>query len=148
MVAIRWMMGTSESCSLCLRLAFYEFSARLPTRMFLRSIKSHPLNIILRHPRSFYKLDAHSMHRNITIDTSPPQARWMKDTFDRSAFHRTVPVLAARVPATKTSLVLKGEAMRGSAHFSPSGYRIKWGPCPHSRALFLMKFHHQSTKNT
>ncbi|KAH9046293.1 Met-10+ like-protein-domain-containing protein [Lactarius hengduanensis] len=39
------------------------------------------------------------MHRNITIDTSPPQARWMKDTLDRSAFHRTVPVLAARVSA-------------------------------------------------
>ncbi|KAH9065684.1 Met-10+ like-protein-domain-containing protein [Lactarius vividus] len=53
------------------------------------------------------------MHRNITIDTSPPQARWMKDTLDRSAFHRTVPVLAARVSVAKTASVLKAEAMRG-----------------------------------
>ncbi len=88
--------------------------------MFLRSIKSHPLNIVL-HYRSFYNLDAHIMHRKITIDTSPPQARWMKDTLDRSAFHRTVPVLAARVPAAKTALVLKAEAMRGSAHFLSVG---------------------------
>lgn len=74
--------------------------------MFLRSI-------VLRHPRSFYNFGADIMHRNITIDTSPPQARWMKDTLDRSAFHRTVPVLAARVSAAKTASVLKAEAMRG-----------------------------------
>lgn len=78
--------------------------------MFLRSIRSH---IVPRYPRSFYHLDVHNMHRKATIDTSPPQARWMKDTLDRSAFHRTVPVLAARVPADKTGLVLKAEAMRG-----------------------------------
>jgi hypothetical protein len=35
-----------------------------PPRMFLRSIKSHSLNILLRYPRSFYKLDAHKVHRN------------------------------------------------------------------------------------
>ena len=57
------------------------------------------------------------MHRNITIDTSPPQARWMKDSLDRSVFHRTVPVLAARVPPAQTGSILKAEAMRGSAHF-------------------------------
>lgn len=37
----------------------------------------------------------------------------MKDTLDRSVFHRTVPVLAARVRAAKTGSVLKAEAMRG-----------------------------------
>ena len=79
-------------------------------RMFLRFVKSHPLNILLRYPR----LDAPNMHRMITIDTSPPQARWMKDTLDRSVFHKTVPVLAARVPAAKIGSVLKAEAMRGS----------------------------------
>ncbi|KAI0257069.1 Met-10+ like-protein-domain-containing protein [Lactifluus subvellereus] len=53
------------------------------------------------------------MHRKVTIDTSPPPARWMKDTLDRSAFHRTVTVLAARLPAAKAGFVLKAEAMKG-----------------------------------
>ena len=53
------------------------------------------------------------MHRKVTIDTSPPPARWMKDTLVRSAFRRTVPVVAARLPAAKTGPVLKSEAMRG-----------------------------------
>ncbi|KAI0294928.1 Met-10+ like-protein-domain-containing protein [Russula brevipes] len=53
------------------------------------------------------------MHRKVTIDTSPPPARWMKDTLVRSAFHRTVPVVAARLSAAKTGSVLKAEAMRG-----------------------------------
>jgi hypothetical protein len=54
------------------------------------------------------------MHRRkVSIDTSPPDARWMKDTLVRSAFHRTVPVIAARLPAAKTGPVLKSEAMRG-----------------------------------
>ena len=112
-------------------------------RMFLRSIKSHPLNILLRCPR----LDAPNMHRTITLDTSPPQARWMKDTLDRSVFHKTVPVLAARVPAAKIGSVLKAEAMRGSAHFLSVGILArKRLPC--SRASFLMKLPHQPTKDT
>ena len=37
----------------------------------------------------------------------------MKDTLVRSAFRRTVPVVAARLPAAKTGPVLKSEAMRG-----------------------------------
>ncbi|KAI0003748.1 Met-10+ like-protein-domain-containing protein [Russula compacta] len=53
------------------------------------------------------------MHRKVTIDTSPPAARWMKDTLVRSAFHRRVPVVAARLPAPKTGSVLNAEAMRG-----------------------------------
>ncbi|KAH9964263.1 Met-10+ like-protein-domain-containing protein [Russula dissimulans] len=54
------------------------------------------------------------MNRKITIDTSPPAARWMKDSLDRSAFHRTIPVVAARLPAVKTGTVLKVAAMRGA----------------------------------
>ncbi len=53
------------------------------------------------------------MHRKVTIDTSPPPARWMKETLDRSAFHRTVPVVAARLPAAKAGPVVKAEPMRG-----------------------------------
>jgi hypothetical protein len=79
----------------------------------------------------------------ITIDTSPPQARWMKDTLDRSVFHRTVPVLAARVRAAKTGSVLKAEAMRGSAHLlSLTPFRGAHA------ASFLMKLPHQLAKGT
>jgi len=53
------------------------------------------------------------MHRKVTIDTSPPPARWMKDDLVRSAFHRTVPVVAVRLPAAKAGSVLKAEPMRG-----------------------------------
>ncbi|KAI9448845.1 Met-10+ like-protein-domain-containing protein [Russula earlei] len=49
----------------------------------------------------------------LTIDTSPPAARWMKDSLDRSAFHRTIPVVAARLSAVKMGSVLKAEVMRG-----------------------------------
>ncbi len=72
----------------------------------LRSFRIHALNTAL------CRSDARSMHRKLTIDISPPLARWMKDTLVRSAFHRTVPVVAARLPAAKTGPALKSEAMR------------------------------------
>jgi tRNA (guanine37-N1)-methyltransferase len=53
------------------------------------------------------------MHQKVTIDTSPPPARWMKGTLVQSAFHRTVPVVAVRLPAAKAGIVLKAQPMRG-----------------------------------
>ncbi|KAI0059504.1 hypothetical protein BV25DRAFT_1809070 [Artomyces pyxidatus] len=50
----------------------------------------------------------------MSLDVSPPAARWMKDTLDRTAFHRTIRVLAARVSAANTAPMLKSEAMRKS----------------------------------
>lgn len=73
----------------------------------------HSLNIVSRHYRPFYLSGPRNMHRKVTIDTSPPPARWMKDNLVRSAFHRTVPVVAARLPAAKAGSVLKAEPMRG-----------------------------------
>lgn len=79
-----------------------------------RSCKIHALNTARSHSGLLYYLDgARSMHRKVAIDTSPPPARWMKDTLVRSAFHRTIPVVAARLPAAKAGPVLKSEAMRG-----------------------------------
>jgi hypothetical protein len=78
-----------------------------------RSLKSLSLNTASRYPRSFFLSAPHNMHRKVTIDTSPPPARWMKETLDRSAFHRTVPVVAARLPAVKAGPVVKAEPMRG-----------------------------------
>jgi tRNA (guanine37-N1)-methyltransferase len=78
-----------------------------------RSFRVHALKNTLHFSGPLCYSDARSMHRKVTIDTSPPPARWMKDTLVRSAFHRTVPVVAARLPAAKTGFVLKSEAMRG-----------------------------------
>jgi hypothetical protein len=90
----------------------------MPLIIGFRSFKIHALNTaprLLRHYSGPLFSDARCsiMHRKVSIDTSPPAARWMKDTLVRSAFHRTVPVIAARLPAAKTGPVLKSEAMRG-----------------------------------
>jgi len=49
----------------------------------------------------------------MTLDSSPPVNRWMKDALVKDAFRRSIPVLAARVAAAKTGLVLKAQAMKG-----------------------------------
>lgn len=51
-----------------------------------------------------------------TVDISPPVHREMKDKLDRSVFHKTVEVLAVKVPPSKAGVVLKAEAMRGCVH--------------------------------
>lgn len=75
--------------------------------------KNHALKTALHHSGFLCYSNTRSMHRKIAIDTSPPSARWMKDTLVRSAFHRTIPVVAARLPAAKMGPLLKSEAMRG-----------------------------------
>jgi hypothetical protein len=79
----------------------------------IRSCKIRALNTALHYSGLLWYSDTRIMHRKVAIDTSPPPARWMKDTLVRSAFHQTIPVVAARLPAAKTGLVLKSEAMRG-----------------------------------
>ena len=48
----------------------------------------------------------------LTLDVSPPVHRWMNTTLDRDAFKKTIPVLAARVTAAKTGLLLKSDVMK------------------------------------
>ena len=79
----------------------------------IRSCKIRALNTVLHYSGFLRYSDARMMHRRVAIDTSPPPARWMKDTLVRSAFNRTIPVVAARLPAAKTGPVVKSEAMRG-----------------------------------
>ncbi|KAG1757249.1 Met-10+ like-protein-domain-containing protein [Suillus lakei] len=50
----------------------------------------------------------------LTLDVSPPVHRWMNTTLDRDAFKKTIPVLAARVPASKTGSLLKSDVMKKS----------------------------------
>ena len=110
MVAWKWGIGCcfTGSANNESRLSF------MPLICF-RSFRIHALDNTLRYsPRPlYYCSDVRSMHRKVALDTSPPPARWMKDTLVRSAFHRTVPVVAARLPAAKTGPVLKSVAMRG-----------------------------------
>ncbi|KAG2756507.1 hypothetical protein P692DRAFT_20486362 [Suillus brevipes Sb2] len=50
----------------------------------------------------------------LTLDVSPPVHRWMNTTLQRDVFKRTIPVLAARVPASKTGFMLKSGVMKKS----------------------------------
>lgn len=50
--------------------------------------------------------------RAMTIDASPPVNRWMKEELVKDAFRKTLPVLAAQVPPTKTGSMLKAPALR------------------------------------
>ncbi|KAG2149671.1 Met-10+ like-protein-domain-containing protein [Suillus cothurnatus] len=62
-----------------------------------------------KRPRlSFFKI----MARTLTLDVSPPVHRWMDTTLQRDAFKKTIPVLAARVLASKTGSLLKSDVMK------------------------------------
>ncbi|KAG2076973.1 hypothetical protein BDR04DRAFT_1132581 [Suillus decipiens] len=62
-----------------------------------------------KRPRlSFFKI----MACTLTLDASPPVHRWMGTTLQRDAFKKTIPVLAARVPASKTGSLLKSDVMK------------------------------------
>ncbi|KAI5898232.1 uncharacterized protein SCHCODRAFT_02489380 [Schizophyllum commune H4-8] len=56
-------------------------------------------------------------HSNATrlpaIDASPPRYTGPRDKLDRSLFKRTIPLLAARVPASRTGAVLRAPELRG-----------------------------------
>ncbi|KAI4518017.1 hypothetical protein K525DRAFT_209569 [Schizophyllum commune Loenen D] len=58
-----------------------------------------------------------SSHSNATrlpaIDASPPRYTGSRDKLDRSLFKRTIPLLAARVPASRTGAVLRAPELRG-----------------------------------
>ncbi|KDQ63114.1 hypothetical protein JAAARDRAFT_53342 [Jaapia argillacea MUCL 33604] len=58
------------------------------------------------------------MHRSVkrsnAIDASPPAHREMRDRLDKTVFRKTIPVLAARVPASKTGVILREDAMKRS----------------------------------
>ncbi|KAI5821843.1 hypothetical protein K523DRAFT_422335, partial [Schizophyllum commune Tattone D] len=47
------------------------------------------------------------------IDASPPRYTGSRDKLDRSLFKRTIPLLAARVPASRTGAVLRAPELRG-----------------------------------
>ncbi|TFK56856.1 hypothetical protein OE88DRAFT_1709346 [Heliocybe sulcata] len=52
------------------------------------------------------------MRHRSDLDASPPVHREMGDSLDRSVFHKSLPVLAARVPSPKAGILLKSEALK------------------------------------
>lgn len=94
----------------CMTLPFRHFSRHL-CKYAPRSFKTThwPSTSFSPQNRSFTMSVS---QRALAIDTSPPPARWMKETLDRSAFHRTIPVLAARVAPAKAGIILKADVMR------------------------------------
>ena len=53
------------------------------------------------------------MTRHTAVDISPPLHRELRDKLDRSVFHKTVEVLAVKVPPEKAGTILKSQSMRG-----------------------------------
>ncbi|KAG2117946.1 Met-10+ like-protein-domain-containing protein [Suillus discolor] len=49
-----------------------------------------------------------------TLDVSPPVHRWMDTALQRDAFKKTIPILAAKVSASKTGSLLKSDIMKKS----------------------------------
>lgn len=54
-----------------------------------------------------------SMSSRVFLDASPPSYQGPKDRLDKSAFHKTLTVLSARVPPNKTGQLLKACELKG-----------------------------------
>lgn len=54
-----------------------------------------------------------SMSSRIFLDASPPLYNGPKDRLDKSAFHKALTVLAARVPPSKAGQLLKARELKG-----------------------------------
>ncbi|KAL1740670.1 hypothetical protein HDZ31DRAFT_67716, partial [Schizophyllum fasciatum] len=64
------------------------------------------------------------------IDASPPRYTGPRDSLDRSLFRRTIPLLAARVPAARTAAVLRAPDLRGLVADIPRRRSVVHAPKP------------------
>ena len=65
----------------------------------------------ITHKGGIERIRTHHEHWSLTLDSSPPVHRGMMD-LDRSAFHRSIPVLAISVPQEKTGVLLKSDVVK------------------------------------
>ncbi|KAI0695651.1 Met-10+ like-protein-domain-containing protein [Cytidiella melzeri] len=79
-----------------------------------------------------------AMARGSIVDTSPPVHRELKDKLDRSLFHKTIQVLAVKVPPAKAGTILKAEAMRGTIIDFPKMKSVL--PTQDGERLVLLRF--------
>lgn len=61
-----------------------------------------------RNPRQF----ALTMSRHLYLDSSPPQYHGPRDVLDKSAFQKSLSVLAVRVSPEKTRVLLKASELK------------------------------------
>ncbi|KAJ7597397.1 Met-10+ like-protein-domain-containing protein [Mycena floridula] len=54
----------------------------------------------------------HILVRQMSLDTSPPPYTGSLNPLDKSAFQKTIPILAVRVPAAQTTLAIKSPILR------------------------------------
>ncbi|KAF9454176.1 hypothetical protein P691DRAFT_656864 [Macrolepiota fuliginosa MF-IS2] len=54
------------------------------------------------------------MSSHAYLDASPPAYNGPRDQLDKSAFHKTLSVLAARVPPSRTGRILKAQPLKGT----------------------------------
>ncbi|KAG9314128.1 Met-10+ like-protein-domain-containing protein [Chiua virens] len=74
------------------------------------------------------------------LDTAPPVHRWMKDSLDRDAFHKSLQVLGVRVPASKTASVLRSEVLKKYIIDLPKIKSVIWDPSGvQDRRVVLLK---------
>lgn len=78
--------------------------------------------------------------QQLAMDMSPPIHRWMKDDLDRSVFQKSIMVLAARIPAQKTTTFLKSDVLRRYIVDVPKIRSVVWDPSDmQGRRLLLFK---------
>ncbi|TFY72402.1 hypothetical protein EVG20_g571 [Dentipellis fragilis] len=68
----------------------------------------------------------------------------MKETLDRSAFRRSIPILAARVLPAQTGLMLKAEAMKRSIMNLPKVRSVVSDPADSNDRLVLLRVQHEA----
>ncbi|KAI9570329.1 S-adenosyl-L-methionine-dependent methyltransferase [Boletus coccyginus] len=74
------------------------------------------------------------------LDTSPPIHQWMKDSLDRNAFHRSLQVVGVRVPANKTTNILRSELLKRYIIDLPKIKSVVWDPAgKQDRRVILLK---------
>ncbi|KAF8140523.1 Met-10+ like-protein-domain-containing protein [Boletus edulis] len=74
------------------------------------------------------------------LDTSPPIHRWMKDSLARDAFRTSLHVIGVRVPANKTTSMLKSELLKSYIIDLPKIKNVVWDPSGNqNRRVILLK---------
>ena len=71
--------------------------------------------VVLLGPSMFRGLNAfavRNMSYRVFLDPSPPTYTGVKGTLDKSAFRKSLDVLAAKVPATQTGILLKADSLK------------------------------------
>ena len=73
-----------------------------------RRDSSFMLTLFARNPRQFALI----MSRHLYLDSSPPQYHGPRDVLDKSAFQKSLSVLAVRVSPKKTRVLLKASELK------------------------------------